>query len=717
MDPATLTLGTDAVDHFKSCTEKSLSGKGLHIIGRGRKPAGAWCKIGALECYDTGRYFALTGDTLPGLDVIEDRQAELDAFIEKHRKAEQPRSAPRAHTGVDIDAETVLKRAYASKQAEKLRILLSGDNAGLPSDSDADLSACSILAFFCGRVDDDQAHQVIDEIIRDSKRYRDKWDTVHRPADGATYGAMTIEKALAGGDRYKTKEEFKAELTADAAELMKSLNLTTQDVVGMAHEGQKGCAQLFTYIYRGQLCFDHTAGVWYVFKGHFWDIAEVVQPIQAMDTAQAIFKRAEAELEADTVDLERQLRQADDAGEREVIKQKIEKTIGNIKAVVGIIKNLNTLAFRKQVVEFSAIGEGSLGIGGTEWDLHPWMLACVNGVVNLRTGQLEPGRPEQYLKAYCPTTFDPIADCPLFKNALHEIFAANQDLVDFFQRVAGMCLVGEVIEHKVFIGEGRGRNGKDTAFGAISDALGPRLAGAIQPELLLDQGRMRSSSGPSADIMRLQGLRLAIASETNDGCSFDGSKLKLLTGGGELVGRAPYARREVAFRPSHTLILMTNSKPHAHADDYALWKRLTLIPFRMSFVEDPQHPHERKVQKDLPAKLRTEASGILYWMVQGCLEWQRQGLNPPAAVNAATQEYRQDEDILAQFIDDACIVGDCIVGASALYEHYKNWMRDNGLKPMSGTKFGRKMAERFTKEKSRTGLVYIGIGIPCEGCA
>lgn len=145
----------------------------------------------------------------------------------------------------------------------------------------------------------------------------------------------------------------------------------------------------------------------------------------------------------------------------------------------------------------------------------------------------------------------------------------------------------------------------------IKEVLGSSLAGAIQSELLLNQDRIRSSSGPSPDVMRLRGLRLVWASETQEGRKLDAGKVKLLTGGGELTARAPYGKYEITFSQSHTLFLLTNSKPHAPADDYALWKRLILIPFTMSFVENPQDVNEKKADKYLIEELKKEKEGIL----------------------------------------------------------------------------------------------------------
>jgi len=139
-------------------------------------------------------------------DTIRDRQAELESFQDTYlssKKQEPLNGKTYTGDGAGVDAQTVVDRALRSRNAEKIRLLLSGDNAGLPSDSDGDLSLCNPLVFFCGYISDADVLRIVDEIIRNSKRMRDKWDTVHRPADGATYGQMTIEKAIEGtAERY-----------------------------------------------------------------------------------------------------------------------------------------------------------------------------------------------------------------------------------------------------------------------------------------------------------------------------------------------------------------------------------------------------------------------------------------------------------------------------------------------------------------------------------
>ena len=487
--------------------------------------------------------------------------------------------------------------------------------------------------------------------------------------------------------------------------------LTIQDIINAAFNEQKGCADIARQALKGKYCFDHAARRWYKFDGHYWISDSTGEVFKALDAVQDLFKESESNLREEVVGLGQQIKTAGQA-QREAVEIKIKALEKQQKALQKIIHALNTLHYRKQVAEFAALSLDSLGITGNEWDRNSWFLPCKNGVIDLKTGELKPGHPEQYLKSACPTAYNPDANCPQFERALMEICGGDLELVGFIQRVLGQALVGANLEHKLFILWGAGRNGKDTLLEAIKFVLGDKLAGPVQSELLLDQGRVRSSSGPSADIMRLRGLRIAWASETNEGRKMDSGKIKLLTGGGDLVGRAPYARKEVSFPQSFTLFLLTNNKPHAPAEDFALWQRIHLIPFRMCFVDNPTEPHERKKDPHLWDNLKSEAEGILTWLVAGCIEWRKNGLNPPEIITRSTNEYRTSEDILQQFIDDACLVGPgYTANAQPLYDHYKSWMTENGLKPLSGTKFGTKMGERLNKDKSRNGVIYQDIEI------
>lgn len=517
-----------------------------------------------------------------------------------------------------------------------------------------------------------------------------------------------------GGDFEAAAKELAQEGYSEPKELERYSNeIPTNEIIAEAFDGQKGCADLFIKLFKGKFCYDHSEDNWYQFCGHFWKREDIGKHYrEATDKVQDLFTRAISELDSKHLILCKKVNDTQDRNEAEKLKHELSAIDTQLKTIRKTKAQLNGLFFRRQIIEFSAQGERSLGITGNEWDNLPWALPCLNGVIDLKTGELSPGKPENYLRSVCPTQYDPEARAPLFEKTVLEIFDGSLDLALFFQRIIGMALVGADIENKLIILHGAGRNGKDTLLELFSLVFGSDLAGAIQSETLLDSGRTRSSGGPSADIIRLRGLRLAWASETNDGRRLDSGKVKLLTGGGELTGRAPHAKRYISFKPSHTLFLLTNNKPHASTDDYALWKRILPIPFNIRFIDNPEKPNERQRNKYLPDKLKAEAEGVLAWAVEGCLEWQRFGLKPPQEVITAYDNYKAEEDTLGQFINETCMVGtEYEAKAGLLYNHYKKWMEDNNLKPLSGVKFGQKMTDRFEKIKQPKGLFYQGIGI------
>jgi putative DNA primase/helicase len=378
------------------------------------------------------------------------------------------------------------------------------------------------------------------------------------------------------------------------------------------------------------------------------------------------------------------------------------------------ITKLQDKQYRLNVIYLATVGENSLGISGDQWDVRPYLIACPNGVFDLAIGKFRPGQPEDYIKTTCPTEW--LAEdepAPRWCRFMEEIFGGNLELISYVKRLLGYGIIGLVIHHILIILWGAGRNGKSTLLEILYYVLGP-LVGPIQAELLLEQKNPRSSAGPSPDIMALRGKRIVCASETDEGRKLNAGKVKWLTGGDTLVGREPYGKREVAFKPSHLLFLLTNFKPRVKASDFAIWQRLHLIPFKFSFVDNPKEPHHREIDPNLVEDLKKEASGILAWLVQGFKEWREKGLRPPPTVLQAVEQYREEEDVVGLFISDCCVIAP---GAKAkgqeLYDAYKNWCDREGRKPIWQVKFGEQLKSKFEWKKEGT-IVYYGIGLRAE---
>jgi putative DNA primase/helicase len=321
-------------------------------------------------------------------------------------------------------------------------------------------------------------------------------------------------------------------------------------------------------------------------------------------------------------------------------------------------------------------------------------------VIDLRLGEAVGARPEAYCSKASPVDWRGIDyPAPIWEQFLLEVFEGNQDLISFVWRLLGCCVSGETREHILPVFWGTGRNGKGTIIEILKHVLGD-LAGPIQAEMLLDQGRGRSSAAPSPDIMLLRGLRLAYASETDRGSRFSPARCKWLTGADSLVGRWPHDRRPVTFRPTHKLLLLTNNKPAAPPDDFAFWERCLLVPFRLSYVNrDPQAENERRADLCLGQRLEGEASGILAWLVRGCLEWQRVGLAVPDIVREATIEYRRDDDFLTDWIEERCLIApEGSTRSGVLYLDFEEWFQANwSQKVPSPVRFSKMLRGRFQK--------------------
>jgi putative DNA primase/helicase len=218
--------------------------------------------------------------------------------------------------------------------------------------------------------------------------------------------------------------------------------------------------------------------------------------------------------------------------------------------------------------------------------------------------------------------------------------------------------------------------------------------------------------------MALRGLRFAWASETKEGAKLSVAKVKWLTGGDTITGRNPHDKSETRFKPTHTLFLLSNFKPQADVNDKAFWERVQNIPFTIRFIKNraTKGDNEKPADLYLRDKLVAQASGILGWMVEGCLKWQLEGLNPPPKVVEETQEYMDGEDNLGAFIEHCLTEGDDLsIGATALHQAFEKWwQRYVNRFPWKQKKFGAQMREKFPCEKTGGVYRYFGIDLNTE---
>lgn len=397
------------------------------------------------------------------------------------------------------------------------------------------------------------------------------------------------------------------------------------------------------------------------------------------------------------------------------VERRAKETIRNMYAEAAKIEDEEQ---RAAVAKFAARSETSRAITAMvnlakteqgipilsdELDSDIWLLNCKNGTLDLRTGKLMSHDRKDYITRLVPVEYDPMADFVEWAKFLHRIMNDNEELISFLQRAIGYSLTGSTREQCLFMPYGSGANGKSTFLEAIAEMLDGYAQRTPTDTLMA-----KDTSGISNDIARLKGARFVVASEVEEGKRLAESLVKQMTGSEKITAR--FMRAEFfEFTPMFKLWIGTNHRPVIRGTDMAIWRRIKLIPFNVTIP-----PEER--DKDLPNKLRKESSGILNWAVMGCMDWQKNGLGEPEEVVKATENYRNEMDVLTRFISDCCTTNtQRSVKSNILYNKYKEWCKDNGEYEISQTKFSTKLVEKgFRKHRASYGMVWEGLSIVDE---
>jgi putative DNA primase/helicase len=347
-----------------------------------------------------------------------------------------------------------------------------------------------------------------------------------------------------------------------------------------------------------------------------------------------------------------------------------------------------------------------LAVSMDELDRDPWALNCMNGTFDLRAGRLRPHNPADLITRLAPVEYDSAAECPRFKRFLQETLG-DAGVISFVKRYSGYTLTGITRERLLAILYGFGKNGKTTLVELLRDVMGDYATNTDTETLL-----MRKYQGVGNDVAALNGARFVSAAEVEQGRRLAESKVKQLTGRDTVTARFLFGE-PFNFTPEFKLWLSTNNKPVIQGTDDAIWDRIRLIPFTQRFDGSRQDPK-------LPEKLRGELAGVLAWMVEGCLEWQEHGLGEPKTVRDATNQYRNEMDTLAAFLDEECVVAaSCRVLAERLYQSYAMWCDKSGEHKQPKKAFVARLEERGFKRRRETAGVnkgrYIWLGIGFRG--
>ncbi|MGH9868606.1 MAG: phage/plasmid primase, P4 family [Candidatus Polarisedimenticolia bacterium] len=437
-----------------------------------------------------------------------------------------------------------------------------------------------------------------------------------------------------------------------------------------------GNAELFARMHGAELRYDHRRGLWRVWAGHSWREDDDGKAWRlAKLTARELF------------DIAGKLQDAD---EREAEAKWALKSMNRerLSSMLRLAQN-----------------EPPLSDAGNEWDKDPWLLGVRNGVVDLRSGQLRPGRRVDRITKSIDIVYQPDAEAPRWNRLVDEVLGHDQSLVAFVHRAAGYSATGSTREQCLFLCHGDGSNGKSTLLRTMLNTLGPY--GCNAPFSTLE---MNARTSIPEDVARLEGRRLVTASETSVASRLNEARVKALTGDDPMSACYKYGHW-FTFRPVLKLWLAVNHKPRVADTTRAFWRRVRLIPFCQHF--DPN------ADPDLEATLAKEAPGILRWILIGARFWLERGLDPPKTITEATETYRTESDVLADFLAQCTEPDEAeTVRAGPAYLAYGQWADQQGLgkyERLGSRRFGEEMTSRYRKRHDKAGWHYLGLALTPEG--
>jgi putative DNA primase/helicase len=665
-------LAKDVIKIFKeSYTETSPSGKGLRIIFLVDKFSYDKSlyyinnqKLG-LEVYvadSTNKYVTITGQTInKGQILLANDQLKilLDKYMQRpnvNRAIENAESKP------FLSDASVIEKAGISATGSKFKSLWEGDISVYPSQSEADLALCSILAFWCGR-----DIKQMDRLFQQSGLMRDKW---HRVQSGSTYGQITLEKAIAittetyspMGKNSSAGEDFMADKLMDLGKMkpFKNPRYYNTDI---------GNSNLFADYYKSVARYVPERKKWFVYDGRVW---------------------------------------ASDTGNLKVMK--LCKSLANQLMYYALsikdenlrktyIKSAGKWQERRKREIILRDAQDVYPLSMSEFDSDIYLLNCLNGTLNLKDGDFYPHQAKDYITKMAGVNYDPSARCDRWIAFIDEVMCGDKEKADFFQKSLGYALTGDTRHESMFILFGATtRNGKGTSMETFLNICGD-YGRTSRPETI-GMKMNSSSSAPSEDVARLAGARFVNISEPDKRLVLSAALLKSLTGNDTINARFLH-ENSFDFRPQFKIFINTNHLPTVTDLTLLTSGRVKIIPFERHFEEWEQD----KNLKNLFSK-KENLSGILNWVIEGYRKLQTDGFKVPDSVKEATYDYHKENDKIGLFVEERLIKdANAEERTSALYFAYQNWCRGNGYYTENARNFKSSLASigRIARKRPKAG--------------
>lgn len=371
-----------------------------------------------------------------------------------------------------------------------------------------------------------------------------------------------------------------------------------------------------------------------------------------------------------------------------------DKKLEIINKIRLVVRDTEMPSFKKRAstirgIEFILTSDPELATKSSDWDKDPWLLACLRGTIDLKTGRLRLSYPQELITKSCSVSPEPGIPV-LWLKFLDQATQGNQELISYLQRMCGYCLTGSIKEESLFFLYGDGGNGKGVFLSTISNILGDYSVVAPMETFVEN----KFSNNHPTELAMLRGARLVTAQETEEGKYWNESRIKALTGGDMITARFMH-KDFFTFYPVFKLLISGNHEPNLKTVDNAIRRRFNKLPF--IFKPDPPN-------LNLKEELKSEYPQILSWMLEGCKLWQEKGLNPPNIVIEATNKFYENQDLFPQWIEEKLIKDKSLPGVlyDTLQDSWFSFAKANHQRQGDARMFKARMEKIEEIEYSRT---------------
>ncbi|VVE06392.1 hypothetical protein PAQ31011_02416 [Pandoraea aquatica] len=389
----------------------------------------------------------------------------------------------------------------------------------------------------------------------------------------------------------------------------------------------------------------------------------------------------------------------------DLIYEEAEALGGNAQSAMSkhAYRSQSSKAMKDAIELFKS--EPNIAVSTEQLDQGEWLFPTKNGIVDLRTGEFMPIRPELHITYTAGVEYDEHATCPTWEKFLLQIMAGDTKLVEYLRRAIGYSLTAQITEHCLFFLYGSGANGKSTFLNVLRALFGD-LGSQANGDMLLEKSGSHgfSQNAASSEVARLVGKRFVAMSEVEEGRHFSEKTVKWYTGGEMITARFLY-QNFFEFKPRFKLWLAGNHKPTVKGADHGIWRRLRLIPFTVTVPVEQRDP-------DLERKLCEELPGILNWALEGCRQWQANGhrLQDPEVISNEVTDYRGEMDIVGSWLNEfTCDDPEGEIRFTETFKFFKWWSSQQFNFSYSGKRFGTALKDKGYIPLAKPDRVYKGL--------